>query len=97
VLERGVARDQKGTLSSLRHVQVSPRTKLFVLDGRGSKNAVQLARTLRSVGLPRAYVIEVRIGGLGWCSSLCPSFDLFLCRGRLGSSLLLLLLVLLYD
>lgn len=39
--------------------KVSPRTKLLVLDGRGSRNAIQLARTLRSVGLSRAYVVEV--------------------------------------
>ncbi|EIE20768.1 hypothetical protein COCSUDRAFT_67224 [Coccomyxa subellipsoidea C-169] len=38
--------------------QVSSRTKLLVLDGGGSRNAIQLARTLRSVGLPRAYVVE---------------------------------------
>ncbi|CAL8468025.1 g7564 [Coccomyxa elongata] len=38
--------------------QVSYRTKLLVLDGRGSRNAIQLARTLRSVGLSRAYVVE---------------------------------------
>ncbi|KAK9901620.1 hypothetical protein WJX75_005190 [Coccomyxa subellipsoidea] len=38
--------------------QVSNRTKLLVLDGGGSRNAIQLARTLRGVGLSRAYVVE---------------------------------------
>ena len=41
-------------------LQVSNRTKLLVLDGGGSRNAIQLARTLRGVGLSRAYVVEVR-------------------------------------
>ena len=49
-------------------MQVSSRTKLLVLDGGGSRNAIQLARTLRSVGLPRAYVVEVTT--LFSCSTL---------------------------
>lgn len=39
--------------------QVAPRTKLLILDVRGSTNAVKLARTLRGNGLTRAYVIQV--------------------------------------
>jgi hypothetical protein len=42
--------------------QVAPRTKLLLLDGRGSARAVGVARALRGVGLPRAYVVQVPLG-----------------------------------
>ena len=32
---------------------------MLVLDGRGSPRAVQLARTLRALGLSRSYVVQV--------------------------------------
>ena len=42
-----------------RCVQMRPRAKVVVMDARGSKRAVRLARTLLASGMSQAFIVQV--------------------------------------
>ena len=41
--------------------QLRPRAKVVVMDARGSKRAVRLARTLLATGISQAHIVQVQI------------------------------------
>ena len=41
-------------------MQLRPRAKVVVMDARGSKRAVRLARTLLASGISQAHIVQVQ-------------------------------------